>query len=141
VRRTTWGRVALIATIGLLGILVPAPGAFGQAAIDQYIPSGDPSGDPGDSAKGGSSGGSGPTGFGATGSGAGGAPLSPQGAGIREGVSHRASSGSTAGVNVPATDYPVTPFIAIVAVLLGAGLVARLIVWPLGRRLSSVELD
>ena len=39
-------RMAPILTIGLLGILIAAPSASGQAALEQYVPSGNPAGGP-----------------------------------------------------------------------------------------------
>jgi hypothetical protein len=115
----------MIAAVGvaLIGILVVAPSAPGQAAIDQYLPSADPSGqhanqsDPGTPLPGGqapkvgSSGGPGSS-------------LGPQGAGLPNLATAR-DSGSAAGGHVPGTDYPVTPFVIVIAAAVAIGALAR----------------
>jgi hypothetical protein len=104
-------KVAPVCAVGLLGILVAAPSAAGQAAIDQYVPKGDPAG----------------------GSGGAGTLASPisnaQGAvssGGKQRVTPVAGPGSDKGGRLPGTDYPGTPFLWIVLAILVTGALVRL---------------
>jgi hypothetical protein len=101
-------RMAPILVAGLLGILIAAPSAAGQAAIDQYVPKGDPAG-------------------GSGGAGTLDSPIStPSPAGTS---SHKAKAdqgkGSGEGGRLPVTDYPGTPFLWILLALLVAGALVR----------------
>jgi hypothetical protein len=110
--------MAPVAAIGLIGILVAAPSASGQAAIDQYVPQGNPAG----------------------GSGASGAPdgLGIPGGGGGHTVAADSGSGSSKGGDLPFTGYPATPFVWIVLGLLLAGALVRVISPMLGRRGARV---
>jgi hypothetical protein len=118
----TWRRgllkLAPIAAIGLLGILVAAPSASGQAAIDQYVPQGNPAG----------------------GSGGAIAPsdsLGPSGTGGSHAIAADTGRGSAKGGDLPFTGYPVTSFIWIVLALLLTGALVRVTAPLLGRRRAS----
>jgi hypothetical protein len=115
----TWRRgllkMAPIAAVGLLGILVAAPAASGQAAIDQYVPQGNPAG--------GSAG--------AIGSGG---NLGPVGTGGGRAIAAHTGKGTASGGDLPFTGYPVTPFVWIVLALLLAGALVRVTAPMLGRR-------
>src|SRR6266545_6110750 len=93
-------RMAPILAIGLLGILIAAPGAFGQAALEQYVPEGNPAG--------------GPHG--------GGTLDNPYPAPPANAAPHKVVSdtdlGSEKGGRLPVTDYPGTPFLWIVIAVL-----------------------
>jgi hypothetical protein len=111
-------KLAPTALVGLLGILVAAPSASGQAAIDQYVPQGNPAG------------------------GAGGAmgvsdSLGPLGAGGSHAVAADTGRGSSSGGDLPFTGYPVTPFVWIVLALLLAGALVRVTAPMLERRPAS----
>jgi hypothetical protein len=108
-------RMAPIAAIGLIGILVAAPSASGQAAIDQYVPQGNPAG-----GSGGASGSLGSLG-------------TPGGAGSHA-VAADSGPGSSMGGDLPFTGYPVTPFVWVVLALLLAGALVRVTSPMLGRR-------
>ena len=123
---TRKGALCGMATAALVGILVAAPSAHAQAAVDQYVPAPEPRGTS-----------SVPPPAGETG-----APASiPESASTgkkAEVVVKPASDGSDDGIELPISDgYPVTPFVVIVALLLAAALVARLIVTWNRRRESS----
>ncbi len=90
-------------------ILVAAPNAAGQAALDQYIPTGNPAG-------------------GDKGGGSLDSPVIPQGPTEVERAHKLAAAsdgpGTDRGGSLPLTDYPSTPFLWIViAVLVAAGLI------------------
>jgi hypothetical protein len=101
-------RITPILAIGLLGILVAAPSAAGQAAVDQYVPRGNPAG--------------GPHG--------GGTLDNPYGTSPSAIAQHKLTSGtesgSDSGGRLPITDYPGTPFVWIVIAILVAGALIRL---------------
>ena len=119
--RGTWrrgiGRFASILVIGAVGILVAAPVASGQAALDQYIPKGNPAG-------------------GNTGGGTLDSPVAPQAP--SGGSSHKLPSDDGAGTDkgrtLPLTDYPSTPFIWIVLAILVAAALMRVAVAVKKRR-------
>ena len=107
----TWkrvlGRFAPIVAIGAVVILVAAPSASGQSALDQYVPKGNPAG--GDRGAGSLDG---PV-----------VPQAPNGGGGHK-LTSNVGSGTDKGGRLPVTDYPSTPFIWIViAVLVGAALI------------------
>jgi hypothetical protein len=116
----TWRRgllkMAPIAAVGLLGILIAAPSASGQAAIDQYVPQGNPAG------------------------GAGGAIApsdnlgGPSGTGGGHAIAANTDNGTASGGDLPFTGYPVTSFVWIVLALLLAGALVRVTAPRLGRR-------
>jgi hypothetical protein len=110
--RGTWkrivGRFAPILVIGAVGILVAAPTASGQAALDQYVPKGDPAGGSHDA-------------------GSLDNPIVVQFP--NEGTGHKAAShksGSDKGGRLPLIDYPGTPFLWIVVAILVAGALIRI---------------
>jgi hypothetical protein len=107
--------MAPIAAVGLLGILIAAPSASGQAAIDQYVPQGNPAGESG----------------GAIGSAD---TLGPGGTGGGHAVAGNVREGTGSGGDLPFTDYPVTPFVWIVLALLLTGALVRVTAPLLGRR-------
>ena len=109
-------RLAVVAGIGLLGILVTAASASGQAAVEQYIPSADPTGNSGPSA------------------GGGGGALDFSAATGQQPVAAETDSGTARGGSLPLTDYPSTPFVWAVILLVGAGLIARIVTPVLHRR-------
>jgi hypothetical protein len=99
-------RLAPILAVGLLGILIAAPSAAGQAAIKQYTPNGNPAG--GDGRAGGTL---------AT-------PIPPSSSTGAKKVSSDTGSGTDKGGTLPGSDYPSTPWLWIViAVLIAAALV------------------
>jgi hypothetical protein len=105
----TWRRGSLklapIAALSVIGILIAAPTASGQAAIDQYIPAGDPGNGAGQGAENVAS-------------------LLPSGA-VSKAPSADPGSGSESGGELPFTDYPVTPFIWVVVTALLIGTLVR----------------
>jgi hypothetical protein len=106
-------KMAPIMTIALLGILVAAPAASGQAALDQYVPRGNPAGESGGGPRSDTLG-----------------PLtSPSNAGPTDKSPGDASAkgGSFAG-------YPLTPFVWIVLALLVAGALARVAATRIGQK-------
>jgi hypothetical protein len=109
--------MAPIAAVALLGILVVAPSASGQAAIDQYVPQGNPAG---------AAGGAGGSGGGTLGN------LSGPGKG--HAVTAHNGGGTASGGNLPLTEYPATPFVWIVLALLLAGALVRVAAPMVGRR-------
>jgi hypothetical protein len=103
--------------LGLVGILVAAPNASGQAAVDQYIPQGSPSGGSGVGASASSD------------------TLGPAGAQIgHRTIEAKSGNGSSNGGSLPFTDYPVTPFVWIVLAVLVAGALVRVTAPLLTRR-------
>jgi hypothetical protein len=112
-----------------LGILVPAPAALGQAAIDQYIPSADPT----DSGKNAAdpravNGQPAPGADGSTGKDGKGdrtSAAAAQGGG---------DSGSSGGGDVPGTDFPLTPAAVAAGVVLALGLLGALVFTAVQRR-------
>jgi hypothetical protein len=108
--------MAPVAAFGLLGILIAAPAASGQAAIDQYVPQGNPAG--------GSAGAVGSAGDLGT----------PSGAGGGHAIAAHTGNGTGSGGNLPFTGYPVTPFVWIVVALLLSGALVRVTAPMLGRR-------
>jgi hypothetical protein len=117
--RGTWRRhllkLAPIAAIALLGILVTAPGASGQAAVDQYVPQ---SGVQGATGKGSSK----PSNHSKT-------------AGTQNGsVAANSTGGTSSGGNLPFTGYPMTPLVWIALAVLVAGALVRITVSVLTRR-------
>jgi hypothetical protein len=111
-------RMTPTVAIGLLGILFAAPSASGQAAIDQYIPQGNPA-----------------AGSGGTGT-AVGDPLDTLGPGGTGGgaIAVDGESGSKTGASVPLTNYPGTPFVWIVVAVLLAGALVRVAAPMIERR-------
>jgi hypothetical protein len=111
----TWmrkvGRSAPILVIGLVGILVAAPNASGQAALDQYVPQGNPAG-------------------GSKGAGSLANPITSQtpSGGNGHKVKSDLGSGTETGGRLPITDYPSTPFLWIVIAILVAALLVRVAV-------------
>lgn len=119
--RGTWRTVSLrmapIMAVCLVGILFAAPGASGQAAVDQYVPQGGPGGGSGGAASGPSD------------------TLGPAGAQIgHRKIAAKPADGSSSGGSLPFTDYPVTPFVWIVLAVLVAGALVRITAPVLGRR-------
>jgi len=110
-------KMAPIVAVGLVGILVAAPNASGQAAIDQYTPQGGPAGGSGGAVSGSSD------------------TLGPAGAQIgHRHIAVKPGDSSSSGGSLPFTDYPVTPFIWIVLAVLIAGALVRVAAPLLGRR-------
>ena len=120
----TWmrdmGRLAPILAIGLVGILVAAPSASGQAALDQYVPQGNPAG-------------------GTEGAGSLANPLTSQtprgGSGLK--VKSDPGSGTEKGGRLPVTDYPSTPFLWIVIAILAAAVLIR-VAFALKKRMGTL---
>src|SRR5215210_1486486 len=124
-RWTGKSAVAAVGSVVLLGILIAAPSALGQAAVDQYVPAPGPDGTT-----------AGPGGTpGGTGVGAAGSPVAQSGAKDGAGepksakatkakreqptvVSKPTSDGTGGGVGLPGDGYPVTPFVLIAVALL-----------------------
>jgi hypothetical protein len=101
-------KMAPIMVVCLVGILIAAPSASGQAAVDQYIPTGSPSGGSGGAGSASSD------------------TLGPTGAQIgHRAIAAKPGESSSSGGNLPLTDYPATPFIWIVLALLVAGALVR----------------
>jgi hypothetical protein len=111
-------RMAPIAALGLIGILLAAPSASGQAAIDQYVPSGNPAGTEGPVSSSGGAAGS----------------LDLGGAGGNPSIAAQAESGSSSGGTLPLTSYPATPFVWVLLALVGTGALVRVAAPMLGRR-------
>jgi hypothetical protein len=112
-------RLAPILAIGAVGILVAAPSASGQSAVDQYIPKGDPAGGSG---------------------GAGGSldnPLITSG-GSTKPAAHQVASelgpGTDKGGRLPGTGYPSTPWLWIVIAVLVTGALIRITTSLMKRR-------
>jgi len=134
--------VALILVSAAAGMVVGVPSALGQAAVDQYVPRVDPGskataggsgtgssiGDLGESGAAGSTGAA-EAGKQALGQGGAGAQNSALGPGI---------TGSAGGVDIPGTDYPLTPFAAVLTGLVVLGLLAALTHRVLARRRERV---
>ncbi len=109
--------MAPVMAVGLIGILVAAPTASGQAAVDQYTPIGSPAGGSGGAVSGPSD------------------TLGPAGAQIgHRHIAARPQESSSSGGSLPFTDYPVTPFVWIVLAVLIAGALVRVAAPVLGRR-------
>lgn len=102
-------RAAPILAICLLGMLIGAPGAAAQAALEQYVPKGNPAGA-------------------SHGAGTLDTPIGSPGPGTS--VPHKAvadeGTGSAHGGRLPVTDYPATPWLWIVIAVLVAGALIRL---------------
>ena len=111
-------RMATILALGLLGILIAAPSAAGQAAIKQYIPKGNPAGG------GGRAGGTLAS------------PIPPSAVPEGRKVSAQQEPGTDKGGTLPGTDYPGTPWLWIVIGLLIAGALARIAAEVRERRLA-----
>jgi hypothetical protein len=120
----TWmrkmGRLAPILVIGLVGILVAAPSASGQAALDQYVPQGNPAG-------------------GTEGAGSLLNPLTSQSPHGRSGLKVKSNpdSGTEKGGRLPVTDYPSTSFLWIVIAILGAAVLIR-VAFALKKRMGAL---
>ena len=118
-------RAAILLVAGLLGALIAAPAVRGQAAVDQYVPALEPgkrkqAGTPPSAAGGGGIQPAIPT-------------ETPTGA-----QSVKTSDGESGGGTLPGSDFPLTPFVLLVILLLLLGVIARL-VWPrLRAALASV---
>ena len=112
-----------VVAIGLIGILFTAPNASGQAAIDQYIPQGDPAG-----GSGGAHTGQAVPGVPSDRLGPGGAQIEPRK------TATKADKGTSSGESVPLTDDPVTPLVWIVLAALATGVLVRIAASVLGRR-------
>src|SRR5919197_4713777 len=108
-------RTAAILAIGLLGILVAAPNAAGQAAIKQYTPIGNPAG--GNRDAGGTL---------AT-------PVPPSSTPAVQKAPVDRGSGTGKGGRLPGIDYPSTPWLWILIALLLAAAVVRIAI-VFGRR-------
>jgi amino acid transporter len=113
-------RIGAVLALALVVGLASASAAFGQAAVDQYIPSADPAGN-----HGGGSGGAGEA-AGGTAAAQGTADLGPGGVGLKK-VSNdvEAPAGTASGGNTPGTDYPLTTFIFVVGGIVLLALAAR----------------
>jgi hypothetical protein len=120
-RRAT-GRAAPIIAIAAAVILVAAPSASGQAALDQYIPKGNPAG-------------------GNKGGGSLDSPVAPQAPDGRSALklASYGGSGTDKGGKLPLTDYPSTPFIWIVLAVLVAAALIRIAVAVKTRRGTALE--
>jgi hypothetical protein len=118
-----YGRFAPIVAIGAVVILVAAPNASGQSALDQYVPTGNPAG-------------------GNKGGGSLDSPVIPQapgGASAAHTPRFHTGTGTDKGGKLPLTDYPSTPFIWIViAILVTAGLI-RIAVAVKNRKGTALE--
>jgi hypothetical protein len=101
---------------GLLVILIAAPSASGQAALDQYVPSAKPAAKSEGATVGGQLDTLGPAGTGAP------------------AVAADPGSGSDRGGTMALTDYPGTPFIWIVVAILLAGALVRVAAPMIDRR-------
>lgn len=114
-RQTT--RTALLACVAVLGILVVAPAAHGQA-VDQYSALSAPSPviDQAGVIASGGTGGQGDVG------------------GATTGGSAADEAGEGAGGKLPFTGYPLTPLLLLIAILLAAGIALRLAAPALDRR-------
>jgi hypothetical protein len=101
-------RLVPILVIGLVGILVAAPSASGKAAVDQYVPQGNPAG-------------------GSKGAGSLANPITSQtpSSGNVHKVKSDLGSGTEKGGRLPITDYPSTPFLWIVIAILVAAVLIR----------------
>jgi hypothetical protein len=112
------------AVIGLIGILILAPNASGQAAIDQYIPQGDPAG------------GSGGAQAGQAVPGVPSDRLGPRGAQVGPRSIAAKPDGSSSGRTVPLTDDSASSFVWIWIVLaaLATGVLVRIAAPMLRRR-------
>lgn len=131
------------------GMLVAATSAFGQAAVEQYIPDVSPAGHHNNGSGGGSGGGSGTatispstgsgssaasgksSGNGGSGSGSGSDSANAKkaaAAGVAGlALSNGGGGGSSGGGNAPGTDFPLTTFIFIVAAIFLAGLIVYML--------------
>jgi hypothetical protein len=103
-RRRHWVRIAPLFAVGLLGILVVAPNAAGQAALKQYVPQGNPTGDSGS---------------------AGGSLANPITAGTGSKPIGSNPKGTDKGGTLPIVDYPGTPWLWIILAILVAGALIR----------------
>lgn len=111
----TMRKMAPIMTISLLGILVAAPAAQGQAALDQYVPRGNPAGGSGD----------GPSSD----------TLAPLVSDKSDGSStFNPGGGTEKGGSLPFGGYPVTPFVWMVIALLVAGALTRVAAQRIGNK-------
>jgi hypothetical protein len=114
----TWrrhlGRKWPVFAIGLLGILVVAPNAAGQAALKQYVPQGNPAGG---------------TGGGHTLA----SPFPSPGPGTSKPIADDPGPGSDAGGRLP-LGYPGTPWLWIILLILVAGGLIRGGTYVLKRR-------
>jgi hypothetical protein len=113
------GRLAPILAIGAVGILVAAPSASGQSAVDQYLPEGNPAS--------GGSGGAGGTLANPVITSGGNAPRANK-------VAAYVGPGTDKGGRLPGTDYPGTPFLWIVLAILVAGALIRITTSLMKRR-------
>jgi len=107
-RRRAWVRLTAVLAVGLFGILIAAPNASGQAAIDQYVPQGNPAAAPGGAQSGSPD-----------------ATLGTQGTGLTHKIAAKPESGSHSGGTLPLSDYPVTPFVWIIIASLVVGALVR----------------
>jgi hypothetical protein len=105
--RRHWKRMAPVLAIGLLGILVVAPNAAGQAALKQYVPVGNPAGGNGRSG----------------GSLANPIATQPPAPGAKSIASQE--KGSAKGGTLPLTSYPGTPWLWIILAILVAAALLR----------------
>jgi hypothetical protein len=128
--RRGFGRIAAtIMAVGLVGMLVAAPTASGQAAVDQYEPSSNPAG-----------GTAGVTGTGGTAGTVAHGSKKPHVEGTTAGqtgagqATAGSDGGSSSGGSLPFTGYPMTALLWVVLGLLVAGLLLRLTVSMLERR-------
>jgi hypothetical protein len=113
-----------VLALSLIGVLISAPNASGQAAVEQYIPQGD------------SAGGSGGAQIGQAVPGVPSDTLGPGRAqiGPRK-VAAKPGRGSSSGRgNEPLTSYPVSPLVWIVLGALATGVLVRIAAPMLGRR-------
>ena len=112
--------------LSVIGILFAAPNASGQAAIEQYTPQPDPGG--------GSGGAVGSVPSDTLGPGSEAAPGVATHSKTPSAVVAKTGDGSSSGGTLPATDYPVTPFVWIVLGVLATGVLVRIASPLLGRR-------
>ena len=112
-----------VLAIGLIGILIAAPNASGQAAVEQYIPHGDPAG-----GSGGAQTGQAVPGVPSDTLGPGGAQIGPRS------IAAKPEHGSSSGGSVPLTSDPGTPFVWIVLAVLATGVLLRIAAPVLTRR-------
>ena len=116
-------KIAPIAAVALVGILIAAPSASGQAAVDEYAVSPNPIGGAGGVA--GATEGSNTKGTKTQGT---------QGTGGSGSVAAQTGSGSSGGGNLPFTGYPITPLVWIVLGALVGGVLMRVAAARLMRR-------
>jgi hypothetical protein len=134
--KTKAGRWPVVALLAVAGILMAAPHASAQSAVDQYVPQIENGGGSGAGSGSSSGGGSG----GGTGTAAGAADQAKGGNPPAElATAESTDDGDDGGGTLPGSDFPLTGFVAALVAILVLGLLIRL-AWPaIGRGLGSVR--